>query len=323
MLFNTNLEEIIFHRHETVRSDELVILSGYLGPNPVNRLADLPLNSTVIYGMYGDRGIQNRLHNALINVQISIPNINIYYSTVPIHSKCYIWKNQNSIQHALIGSANFSTNGLTTPYREILAETTFDTFQPLDDYINRVMSNSILCTDIQEVRNGREVIERPNIQISTEFCRMSLLDRGGNIHQKSGLNWMFSEGHVSYNDAYITIKKDYIRQYPTLFPPKQDFTTMSNIGGRKNRHNDIVEIIWDDGFTMDALLEGSQEEYGVKYPKQISSFPRKNILGEYIRHRLNIPSGEFITKEDLLRYGRTDIDVSLLNESVYYFDFSV
>lgn len=323
MLFNTNLEEIIFHRHETVRSDELVILSGYLGPNPVNRLADLPLNSTVIYGMYGDRGIQNRLHNALINVQISIPNINIYYSTVPIHSKCYIWKNQNSIQHALIGSANFSTNGLTTPYREILAETTFDTFQPLDDYINRVMSNSILCTDIQEVRNGREVIERPNIQISTEFCRMSLLDRGGNIHQKSGLNWMFSEGHVSYNDAYITIKKDYIRQYPTLFPPKQDFTTMSNIGGRKNRHNDIVEIIWDDGFTMDALLEGSQEEYGVKYPKQISSFPRKNILGEYIRHRLNIPSGEFITKEDLLRYGRTDIDVSLLDESVYYFDFSV
>ena len=32
-------------------------------------------------------------------------------------------------------SANFSTNGLTTPYREILAETTRDTFTPLNDYI--------------------------------------------------------------------------------------------------------------------------------------------------------------------------------------------
>jgi len=44
MLFNTNLEEIIFHRHQTVPSNELVILSGYLGPNPVARLATLPFN---------------------------------------------------------------------------------------------------------------------------------------------------------------------------------------------------------------------------------------------------------------------------------------
>ena len=323
MLFNTNLEEIIFHRHQTVQSDELVILSGYLGPNPVNRLSELPLNSTVIYGMYGDRGIQNRLHNALINAQVTIPNVNIYYSTVPIHSKCYIWKNQNMIQHALIGSANFSTNGLTTPYREILAETTYDTFQPLHEYIDRVMRNSLLCTNIQEVRDGNNIIQTPNIQISTQSCKMSLLDRYGNVPEKSGLNWMFSRGHVTYNDAYIAIKKDYIRQYPTLFPPKQDFTTMTNIGGRSNRHNDVVEIIWDDGFTMNALLEGSQDEYGLKYPKQISSFPKKSLMGEYLRHRIGVQSGSFITVEDLHRYGRTDIDVSFLDDGIYNFDFSV
>jgi hypothetical protein len=323
MLFNTNLEEIIFHRHETVRSDELVILSGYLGPNPVARLEKLPLNSIVIYGMYGDRGIQQRLHNALINIQISVPHINIFYSTVPIHSKCYIWKNQNTIQHALIGSANFSTNGLTTPYREILAETTYDTFQPLDEYIERVMDNSILCTEVEEVKDGTNIIQTPSIQISTQFCRMSLLDRSENIHPKSGLNWMFSAGHVAPNDAYIAIKKDYIRQYPNLFPPKQDFTTMVSGIGRPHRHNDKIEIVWDDGFIMDGLLEGSQDEYGITYPKQISSFPKKSIIGEYIRSRLNIPLGQFIEKEDLLKYGRTDIDVSLLDDGIYYFDFSV
>jgi len=324
MLFNTNLEEIIFHRHQTFPSNELVILSGYLGPNPVSRLADLPLNSTVIYGMYGDRGIQQRLHNALINTQINVPHVNIYYSNVPIHSKCYIWKNQNIIQHALIGSANFSTNGLTTPYREILAETTYDTFQPLDEYIGRVMNNSILCTEIEEVRDGTNIIQTPSIQISTQFCKMSLLDSRTNIiHLKSGLNWGQGNAHTAPNDSCIVVRKEHIRSYPNLFPPKQDFTTMLGIGGKPNRHNDIVEIIWDDGVTMDGLLEGSQMEKGVKYPNKISSFPKKSLMGLYLRQRLGIESGKAVKMEDLLRYGRTDIDVSLLDEGIYYFDFSI
>jgi len=322
MLFNTNLEEIIFHRHLTVPSNELVILSGYLGPNPVARLANLPFNSTVIFGMYGDRGIQNSLHNALLNTQNTTQNVNIYYSTVPIHSKCYIWKNNHVIQHALIGSANFSTNGLTTPYREMLAETTYDTFQPLHEYVDRVLANSILCTDIVLSQQNRNIITTPSIQVSTQFCRMSLLDKSGNVAGKSGLNWMFSEGHVAFNDAYIAIKKEYIRQYPNLFPPKQGFTTIANIGGRPNRHNDVVEIIWDDGTIMDALLEGNQDENGLTYPKQFSSFPRKSLMGEYLRHRLGLSNGHFVTIEDLNRYGRTHIDISLLDEGIYYFDFS-
>ncbi len=324
MLFNTNLEEIIFHRHQTVRSDELIILSGYLGPNPVERLKDLPLNSTVIYGMYGDRGIQKRLHTALITHQLNIPNINIYYSTVPIHSKCYIWKNKKQIQHALIGSANFSTNGLTTPYREILAETTFDTFNPLDEYINRVMKNSILCTDIQEVKDGINTINTPSIQISREFCRISLLDsRTGVVQLKSGLNWGQGNAHTAPNDACLVIRKEYIRQYPNLFPPKQDFTTMTNMGGRSNRHNDIIEIIWDDGITMNGLLEGSQIENKLKYPNKFSSFPKKSLMGEYLRHRLGVPLGERVSIDDLNKYGRTDINISLLDEGIYYFDFSI
>ena len=324
MLFNTNLEEIIFHRHQTVLSDELVILSGYLGPNPVARLANLPLNSTVIYGMYGDRGIQQRLHNALINTQINVPNVNIFYSTVPIHSKCYIWKNQNKIQHALIGSANFSTNGLTTPYREILAETTYDTFQPLHEYIDRVMNNAILCTDIQDVRDGTNIIQTPSLQISTQFCRMSLLDsRTKIIHLKSGLNWGQGNAHTALDDACIVVRKEHIRGYPSLFPPKQDFTTMINIGGKANRHNDIIEIIWDDGTIMDGLLEGSQLEKGVKYPNKISSFPKKSLMGIYLRKRLGVSLGDAVKMEHLEGYGRTDIDVSLLDDGIYYFDFSV
>lgn len=320
MLFNTNLEEIIFRRHEMIQSDELVILSGYLGPNPVARLENLPLHSTVIYGMYGDKGIQSRLHNALINCQVNIQHVNIYYSTVPIHSKCYIWKNNHIIQHALIGSANFSTNGLSTPYREILAETTYDTFQPLHEYVDRVMQNAILCTKLDLSVTNK--IIAPTVNIGG-ICKMSLLDNRGNVPLASGLNWGHGRGNVVINDAYIAIRKEHIRSCPYLFPPKQDFTTMFNAGGRSTRHNDLIEIIWDDGTTMDGLLEGSQDENGVKYPKQISSFPRKSLMGEYLRYRLGVASGQIVTIEDLQRYGRIDIDISLQDEGIYYFDFSV
>jgi hypothetical protein len=204
MLFNTNLNELIFNNQYNDLSSRLIVLSGYLGPNPVARLANLPLNSTVIYGMYGDRGIQQRLHNALINIQLSTPHVNIYYSTVPIHSKCYMWENQNNqIEYALIGSANFSNNGLTTPYREILTETPSNTFQPLEEYIDIVMENSILCTDIEQVRSGSNIVETPNIQFSRQFCKMSLLGRGNRLYPASGLNWGQGPGNVTPNDAYV------------------------------------------------------------------------------------------------------------------------
>ncbi|MCC5912695.1 MAG: hypothetical protein JJT76_19945 [Clostridiaceae bacterium] len=51
MLFYDNLEEIIFHRHEMFDADEMVVLSGYLGPQPVGRLRELPFKTSVIYGM--------------------------------------------------------------------------------------------------------------------------------------------------------------------------------------------------------------------------------------------------------------------------------
>lgn len=81
-----------------------------------------------------------------------------------------------------------------------------------------------------------------------------------------------------------------------------------------------------DGTKMTGLLEGSvvKKEDGktVLYPKQISSSPQKSILGEYIRKRLGVEKEEPITMKDLDKYGRTSIDVSLLGEGIYYFDFS-
>ena len=108
-----------------------------------------------------------------------------------------------------------------------------------------------------------------------------------------------------------------------MFKPKQETPTLFLGKGRKHRHNDSVEIIWDDGLIMEALFEGSQPLNGITYPKQISSFLSKSELGEYIRDRIGVPRGAPVRKHHLIEYGRTDIDISLIGEGIYKFDFSI
>jgi hypothetical protein len=317
MLYTQNLEELIFHRHEMHETDELIVLSGYLGPRPVSRLEELPFNSTVIYGMYGSEGIRPSLHNSLTNIQGEVENLNIFYSNLPVHSKCYVWRRRGEIIHALLGSANFSVNGLTTPFREVLAETTFDTFQPLNEYIRHVLNNSISCLEV-----GMERVIEAREQI--DYCDMSLLANNGEVQNAAGLNWgQNPRNHTTPNDAYVAIRTRYIRDFPNLFQPKQMNPMNIDNRGRMQRHNDSVEIIWDDGLTMEGLLEGSQPIDGITYPKQISSFPSKAQLGEYIRTRIGVPLGQPVRRHHLERYGRTDIRISLLGDGVYKFDFSV
>lgn len=317
MLYTKNLENIIFERHKIHHTDELLIISGYLGPKPVERLNELPFHTRVIYGMYGSEGIQSSLHKSLVNIQKSSSNVKIFYSQIPVHSKCYIWKNKGKISHALIGSANFSINGLTTPYREVLAETTLDTFDPLDDYAQFIINNCISCFQ------GEEVLPKSEQKQKMLICFASLLDKNGEVQNSAGLNWgQNPNNHTRPNDAYIPIRTDYIRECPDLFPPKK-LIPQDSENGRSHRHNDCVEIIWDDGTTMKGLLEGSQPLNGIKYPKQISSFPIKSEMGEYFRKRLKVPLGEPVRAFHLKQYGRTDVKISLLEEGVYFFDFKV
>jgi len=316
MIYTENLDELIFNRHSIIESDELIILTGYVGPQPVERLKTLPLNSKVIYGMYGSEGIKSPLHNTLVKLQNNIQTLNIYYSILPVHSKIYVWRYSGRIVHALVGSANFSTNGLTTAFRELLAETTTDSFNPLNSYIQKVLNNSICCLDVGMIDIQPDVPGRE--------CLLSLLSKEGEVQNYAGLNWgQNPKNHTTKHDSYIAIRKSDIREYPELFPPKQEGPVKTDLRGKRHRHNDYIEIIWDDGVCMDGLFFGNQEINGIKYPKQVSSFPHPAEMGKYLRKRLGISEGQPVRKIHLNRYGRDSIGVTLLNEGVYKFDFSV
>jgi len=324
MFYNTDLEELIFTQHSDIDSDELIIISGYLGPSPIERLTTLDLPATVVYGMYPSDGIGERLHTTLNSIHNRNESVDILYSSFQVHAKCYIWKKEGEIIHALIGSANFSSNGLRTPFREVLTIANEHTYESLNEYAEMIINRANICTSVdltnrnQGRRNNRAILQ------DTTYCRMTLLiPNTGQVHEASGINWgQNPNNHTNPRDASIPIRTTHIREFPTLFPPKLESPT-NVIGGREQRENDAIDIVWDDGTTMEGLLEGSQPVDGIKHPKQICSFPNKFIMGDYLRSRMGIASGEFVSTEDLVNYGRTHIDVSIIGEGVYYLDFSV
>ncbi|MBR3098441.1 MAG: NgoFVII family restriction endonuclease [Clostridia bacterium] len=335
MLYYDNLYEIVFHRHEHFACDEFIVISGYVGPQPVRRIKELPIKSTVVYGMYASDGIHKSLHASLLREEAALDNLTVLYSTMPVHTKAYMWLRNGKVVHSLIGSANFSMNGLTTPNKETLAETTADTFRPLEIYRDLVFGRSIPCinatvrqTTSQQEREASWVGYDPNV------CELPLYLEENNeryIPPASGINWGMARlggSHVNINDAYIPIPADRADHYPLMFPAKQTApVNMEAVYREGHRHNDTVEVIWDDGKEMTVLLEGSRgrlDEYGNKvwYPKQIASSPSKAELGKYIRSRLNIPEGKAITYDDLIMYGRDSISISLQGEGIYFFDFS-
>lgn len=333
MLYYKNLDKTVLEMlHNTTSSNNIVIVSGYVGYQTIKMLCEqcCDVRITVVYGMYGSERISQPLHLALMEVQRQYSNITILYSTIPVHSKIYTWNCDAKIEKALVGSANFSISGMMNDYKEVLSDVEQDTYSTLKEYCDYVLSKAISCNDaevkFQKVfkASGHSKLVQP--LLAKNVCRATLLDRNGMVSKKSGLNWGLSNGHVSEGDAYIRITSNYIKLFPSLFPPKK-YVGMDNplSNGKKNRENDEVELIWDDGEKMIGLLEGQQTKTinGLVYPKQLSTSPSKSILGKYLRKRLVVDLNHTITKSDLLRYGRTSIDISLVGEGIYYLDFSV
>ncbi len=327
MFIYKNLEEIIFNRHKNIPADQLIILSGYIGPEPVMRLKQLPFPVTLVYGMYASEGIREQLHETLLKIQQAQDNTNILYSQIPVHSKCYIWLKNDDINTAFVGSANFSLSGLENDYKESLAEITTDSYGSLHDYYSYILENACRCDSLEpKFKHGfiKKSENNNTVDITADPLSASIdLFSNNEVPTKSGLNWGISNGNVTLGDAYIPLRKSTIISHPGLIPPKQGFTVQEIEGAKKSRQNDVVEFIWDDGTVMQGLLEGNNKINGLTFPKQMCSSPNKNILGKYLRKRLGVDLDYRITKKDLERYGRTDIRVTLLGEGIYGLDFSV
>lgn len=323
MIYTKNLDNIVFNRHKENSADELVIISGYIGPVPVCNLPNLGIKTTVVFGMYKERGVDEHLHSSILDFD-SLDN-SILYSNHLVHSKCYVWKKNGQVSDVLVGSANLTVAGLKCDDKEILSEVSKKDFPLIKNYCSDVICDSISCRDKNILLfNAKKRRGASPTSIKSAECKINLYDeKTKQTQQCSVLNWGFQNGHGSKdkNDAYIPIHTGHVYNYPSLFPPKQ--TTPSVVVNNKKRHNDPIEVIWDDGYKMECLMEGTQTINGVDFPNKISSFGNKSELGRYLRKRLGVTFGQKVEMADLKRYGRLNIGVSLIAPGVYYFDFSI
>lgn len=149
--------------------------------------------------------------------------------------------------------------------------------------------------------------------IDQNTITVSLLDDSKNTGVKYGLNWGFepetnklriekgkSESSRTGNESYLQLPKDV---YETdFFPETGNFV-----------------IIDDNGYDFTFSRSQSKEKGGK--PQALSISESNRIFGLYLRHRLGLKSGQLITKNDLLNYGKTEITFKKDN-GIYYMDFS-
>jgi hypothetical protein len=317
MFHTTGLDELIF-KSGRWEADRLVVVSGYIGPNPVLRAQSLPFDVTVVYGMVSDGGVSQADHDFFSRITAERGNVEVRYSIrSEIHSKLYVWGVGDRPTIALTGSANFTWPGLNTPGREILMEVSGNDLASACSYAVRAVRDSVSCLDaavMPYVVDGPGLASGASVAgvppAASQSVEISLLNsRTGDVPDRSGINWGCAEANVHPDDAYLPVTIASIRTSQGMFPPKQ------------SSGNSPVELLWDDGTVMTGYLEGSQEIDGRKYPKQLASHPEKNILGRYLKRRLGVPAGRKVSLADLDRYGRRSVILSLLGPGRYFVDF--
>lgn len=234
-----------------------------------------------------------------------------------VHSKAYIWFQGEKPVSGFIGSANYTQNAFSKSQRELLISC--DPKLGLD-YFKSLISDSVYCThneienyieiyrDTYYSRRKKEQLEKQGIQLITSekadlqdlpAVRISFLDRQGTLPQRSGLNWgQRPEEGREPNQAYIKLPSSVYKT--DFFPPIAVHFT----------------VLTDDN---KVLICTRAQQNG----KAIHTPHNNSLIGEYFRHRLGIPSGHPVTKNDLHRYGRADIDFYKIDDETYFMDFSV
>lgn len=346
MITTRNLSNTVLQRHKINNANKLLILGGYIGPNPVIDISKSDLNVDIIYGaIRKTANFKEDYHNTYVDITKNT-RTKIYYSNTYFHSKIYCWLKDNKPIEILSGSANFSASGLENDYQEFLATLDSSDFNETYEYMQHCIEKSTLASQIQydDIRiikptvinleinqtqkNELFVLQHKNLDqiISSEPPKIRIFigdSRRGIPAGGSGLNWGHGEGHVGEDCSYLRLGVKIIKALPALFP---NDGINQNVGKGESfrRTRQVAEAVFDDGFAMKLSFEqvGPAAKDG-NYYKALTSWPKNNILGRYIRERMGLDEFAKITYQDCLNYGRDSIDIEKTEEGQYYIDFSV
>ena len=322
-MLNNDLFNEILIKPALAGADRLFIVSGYASAAMTFhhfvklRKSGSSINIHLIVGMTAQDGLSLSNHRGFQKlVKEDFPeNFECSYVTnpPPVHSKVYVWYQGNDPVQGFIGSANYSQKAFGDRQREVMSSCDaiegyeyFDSLSGETIYCNHHEAESFvpIYNDKYFARRHREAQQNEDLKILTpeiqglEAVRVSLLDNKGNLPKRSGLNWGHrpEEGREP-NQAYIRLTASIYRS--SYFPDiAQHFTVRT-----------------DD---EKILICTRAQERG----KAIHTPHNNSLIGEYFRSRLGVPFGHPVSTDDLLRYGRTDVEFYRVDEETYYMDFS-
>jgi hypothetical protein len=316
-MFTSNIAQRVLFAPSLQGADTLLILSGYATPNMASWLIKgfqeqnmSSVSISLLIGMVPFDGLSvpihegfKELHGKAFPKAIESFTCSYVCENPPVHANLYIWLKGQTPMKAFTGSADFVQNAFVSSRKEIM-----ECCDPEEAYkfFEEVEANSIYCnhSEVEDniiLRPTHQILDAENKPITTLAgegiisATLPLLSKGGNVGERSGLNWGQREGR-NKNQAYIHLPAKIAKS--GFFPlNKQHFT-----------------VVTDDGHTL--LLRVEQQNN-----KAITTPLSNAQLGEYFRNRLGLGNGEFVSKQDLLNYGRVDVTFYKIDDEQYFMDF--
>lgn len=312
----------LIHPSKSENANKLYIVSGYASATFARRhIIDLlhtkrDFEINLIIGMPKSKSD----HLAFLSLHNEFKNKfkGYYYkNSAPVHCKAYSWFNNDTPLIGYTGSANYSQYGFFNHLQvnQLTNDNPVEIKKLFDDLLTKCI---YIPDDIITLPEGHRTPHEGSIypgtirwDIPNKRVTISFLDKKGRLPAVSGLNWgqRFEKrkdkrtGEIKLverekNQAYLSLKKESRNEG---FLPEKGYT---------------FSLITDDGNYFDCVVAQDSR-------KAIETTNNNSELGKYIRNRLGLPIGSFVTVEDLERYGRTDYTLEKINEETFLLDLSV
>ena len=321
MLYHNDFRDTVLLEPLKNGADSLKIVSGYathtMASWHITEIASrgfMPIGITLIVGMCPFDGLSIDVHDGFQNIverngtdNLSELTCQYVIEGAPVHSKLYIWEQAGTPISSFLGSANYTQSAFSAARRELLQRC--DPVEALE-YFQFIEANSMYCThaeveDHVNFKQNHPVLdaeEGPVVSLQgagVQSVTLSLLTRKNDVGFGSGINW----GH----------RKNGLKREPNqMYIPLPIHIAHSGFFPLGKNH---FSVLTDDSKQLILRVEQQND-------KAITTPLNNSLLGEYFRNRLGVANGAFVTKQDLINYGRTDVTFYRLDEEQFFMDFS-
>ncbi len=301
--------------------DKLCVISGYATPSmadynlkAIRDRFDKDINIDIVVGMAPASKISENHHKNFQKLMADKGNFRCSYINInanPIHSKVYIWLKNNKPVLAFLASANYTHTAFYHKTQDEIAticdpDLAFEYYNSKTDftvYCDHSDAEDLVVRSFVTLRE-RVVDSMPERSAQPDTIRLALFSESeGRMHERGGLNWGQRDGREP-NQAYIFVPRKKMQANPDFFPP---------LGVP-------FSVLTDDGFPFVCVMAQPKTK-GKTMPSAIETTNNNSELGIYFRNKLGVPLGQFVTLEDLDRYGNRYVTFTKINDDEYYMQY--